>query len=211
MLHSLFLFLHVTAAMGLVAMLAIETASLLSLRNAENGGEIQSAMRGFGIIRPLGTASALAVVLTGGYLASMGWGWRSAWITVTLGSIVGIAIIGARTTGPILARIARETGSRPETTMDLRRDPRLPRSLAVRAAILLGVVFLMTAKPDLEGSLIAITVSLGAGLLVSTTWRRDITPGGALPIPAQRRAWAILDEIHVHRAGARSVHSDWPR
>lgn len=169
MLHSLILFLHVTAAMGLVATLAIEAASLLSLRNANGSREIQSAMRGFGITRPLGAVSALTVVLTGGYLASQGWGWRSGWILVTLGSIVGIVILGLRATGPILARIAREAGPDPETTANLRRDPRLRRSLALRTAILLGVVFLMTAKPDLEGSLIAIAISTGVGLLAPTT------------------------------------------
>jgi hypothetical protein len=39
--------------------------------------------------------------------------------------------------------------------------------MQVRVAIALGIVFLMTVKPDLTGSLLAIGVAAGLGLIVA--------------------------------------------
>jgi hypothetical protein len=63
-----------------------------------------------------------------------------------------------------------------QTTLngDDRRDPLLSASFIMRTSILIGIVFLMTVKPPLEASLIAMTAAVGAGLLaaLSCFWRR---------------------------------------
>jgi hypothetical protein len=51
------------------------------------------------------------------------------------------------------------------------RDPLLSASFIMRTSILIGIVFLMTVKPPLEASLIAMTAAVGAGLLAALRFR----------------------------------------
>ena len=72
----------------------------------------------------------------------------------------------------------------------LLNDPLLGISIQTRVAIALGIVFLMTVKPDLGGSLLAIGVATGLGLL------------SALPLLGRNRAQAEPAEQTGEIAGS---------
>jgi hypothetical protein len=79
--------------------------------------------------------------------------------------------IGAATTGPGIARLQNTLNP------DQGRDPILLASLIIRAAILIGIVFLMTVKPPLGASLIAMATAAGAGFLAALTgFGRPVSP-----------------------------------
>jgi hypothetical protein len=60
-------------------------------------------------------------------------------------------------------------------------DLYLPLSYQVRLAAALGIVFLMSVKPDTMGSLVTIGVALGAGLAMALpSWRRRQPRGPAV-------------------------------
>ncbi|MBA3317238.1 MAG: hypothetical protein H0T50_04010 [Gemmatimonadales bacterium] len=168
MLRSLVLFVHIASSMGLFAALGIEGASLLQLRRASEPARLEAALSGYRWVRPVGGAGMMGTILSGAYLASTAWGWRTAWIDVALGGVVLLAVMGGTMTGLRIARLQK--GVR-DGTVGLpglpARDPVLWLSFRTRVAILIGILFLMATKPGWQGSFVAMAVAVAAGLLAS--------------------------------------------
>jgi hypothetical protein len=104
-----------------------------------------------------------------------------AWIAVSLGALILMAVLALVLSGPRMATIGRaltsETGPVSHTLQSLVNHPLLWISIQTRIAIALGIVFLKTTKPDLAGSLITIGVAIALGL------------AAALPMPRRERAY----------------------
>lgn len=164
-----FVFVHVTAAMGLVAALAIEGALLRQVRRAQpvavgHRGAVDAALDGFGLVSRLGGLSLLAVLLSGGYLAAgLGRAAGGAWIGASLAGLVLVALIGATVTRRGLARL--RAALRTAAPTDVRpSDAGLRAAYQARVALVLAIVCLMTTKPALAGSLLTLGLALaGAG------------------------------------------------
>ena len=60
-----------------------------------------------------------------------------------------------------------ENGGMPPHLHNLLHDSLLWLSIRVRGSIAVGIVFLMTVKPNLIGSLLTMVVSIGLGLVLS--------------------------------------------
>ena len=161
MVRSLLVFIHVSSAMGVVGVLAIEGVFLLQLRRAVNPSQVLIALNAFHVIPRVAIPSLLVTILSGTYLTATVWGWRAAWIDVAFASLIANAVIGATTIGPRIARAGKMLNA------DDRRDPMLWVSFIIRTFILVGIVFLMTVKPPLEAALIAMATAGGAGLLAA--------------------------------------------
>ena len=108
------------------------------------------------------------------YLTATLWGWRAAWIDVALLGLIVTGAIGAATTGPRIARLQKTLND------DDRRDPVLLASFIIRTFMLIGIVFLMTVKPPLEVSLIAMATAGGAGFLAALPWVGRRTSHGSM-------------------------------
>lgn len=169
-LYSIALFLHVVGALLLFVTLTIEGVALGQLRQA---GTTESARRAVGMLplnRIVGPFSALGVLVPGLYMSITSWGWV-AWIVVSLASWVVIALLGAVNGIRILAL---------ERSGDLLggiRNPVFLISWLTRVGIALGVILLMTVKPDTAVSVVAILVAgaagAGLGIALSKTRRRE--------------------------------------
>jgi hypothetical protein len=105
---------------------------------------------------------------------------QTSWIAVALVSLIIVAPLGTALIEPrrrVIDRLAREApdGPLPQTLEQSIHDPILLTALQTIAALLLGIVFLMTTKPSLAGSLIvmlvALALGLASGLLVSRVTR----------------------------------------
>src|SRR5262249_4757482 len=95
--------------------------------------------------------------------------WRGgAWISVRLGTLVLLSVIAMALSRPRLSAIERALTTENESVSpslhDLLHHPLLWISIQTRVAIALGIVFLMTVKPDLRGSLLAIGIAAMLGL-----------------------------------------------
>jgi hypothetical protein len=177
MLRSLFLFLHVTSAMGVFAALGVEAVVLVLLRRAANAADVSTALQGFRLVPPVGGLSLAGTLLTGVYLATTVWRWQGAWIGLGFAGMLLTAVIGATTTGrriPRLAAAASEAARAAPTTrsQDLQRDPVLWASFQARVALLTGIVFLMTVKPSPTGSLVVMAIAIAVGLVAGFMSRR---------------------------------------
>jgi hypothetical protein len=173
--YSLALFLHIVGALGMFVALGLEWTSLNFLRRAATGEQAREWLRVFGSTRWLGPAALVLVLLPGFYMMATTWG-GVAWLLVALGTVVLIAVLGASLTGTRFGPIGRAaaTASGP-LAPDLRQrlnDPLLLLSAQTRGSLLLGIVFLMTVKPGLAGSLITIAIALILGVAATLpAWR----------------------------------------
>jgi hypothetical protein len=177
LLYQFALFLHIIGGFGLVAAITVETVGLRGLRRATQSSEAVVWLRLLRSIVMRLTPSSLGLILvTGLDMVATTWGPRG-WILVALGSLVLLGAIGALGTGRRMARIGpavgRAQGPLSAEVREQLRSPILLMSLRVRLAVVLGVVFLMTAKPSGVASLVVMVVAVAVGLLAGQipTWR----------------------------------------
>jgi hypothetical protein len=180
-LYSVALFLHVLAAFGIVAAMCLELALVLRMRQAETAQQVCDWLNLLRAIRVLSPVSLLVLLVAGFYMASAWDG--AAWVVVAFLTLVFIAIFGA-ITGRALPGIARDLANQNGVlSLDLRERLRHPLPLAsiqIRIAMVLGIVFLMTTKPDM-------TVSIGAIVVAAAL-------GAAFSIPAIKRSEVAVYE-----------------
>jgi hypothetical protein len=184
--YSMSLFLHIVGALGLFAVLGLEWASLYGLRRATVAGQVREWARLLGAPRFVGGPAALAVLITGIHLSATRWGPQG-WIVVGLAGMVVIAVLGAALSGRRAGAIARalpaEDGPISAALRQRLHDPVLTLSVALRTALLLGIVFVMSTKPSTAGALaamgVALVLGLAAALPVWSSGRRPAQLGSA--------------------------------
>lgn len=147
--YSIALFLHIVGALALFVLLTVEG---VTLRQGTTAARFN---------RTFGPISALLILVPGLYMVAAGAGW-AAWVGVGIVSWVLIAVIGA-ITGISLLRG--------------RLSPRLAAiSWSARVGMAVAVVFVMTVKPDLLASSLAVVAGVLAGLAGSLVAARQVQP-----------------------------------
>jgi hypothetical protein len=108
----------------------------------------------------------LVILLTGVFLSIQMSGFASAWLKVTIATFLLLAPLGAAS-GRRIRYVQRLSGNgkmNQSEILDLLRHPLLKISLAIRIAVFLGIVLLVTAKPELPESLAIAGGSVVLGL-----------------------------------------------
>lgn len=184
MQRSLLLFLHVSAAMGIIAAFGVEGVMIVQLRH--DAAAARTVLRNYRYAQRVGAASLILAVVTGVYLASAYWGWRGAWMGVGFLTLVAIAVIGATLTGVPVARAMRSGSESAPTPAYLGFPGKLALSFAIRIALFFGIVFLMTVKPAAPvPALLTILVAAVTGIVIGLPARRR-----ASSAPNERSAMA---------------------
>jgi hypothetical protein len=171
-LYALALFLHVSGAIGTFVSLGIWLFGLAALRRASRVEQVRAIVWLIVIASPLTVLSVLLLGLSGFAMALSTWGIWTPWIAVSLVSVVLIAPIRAFVLDPrmhALLAASRETpaGPLPGALLLRTHDPVLVRATPTLTTILLGIVFLMTTKPQLVTSILVMVLSVVVGLLLS--------------------------------------------
>jgi hypothetical protein len=166
-LYSVAVFLHIVGALGLFAALGLEWAGLQNLRRSVTTDHAREWMKQLTGLRLVERPSTLALLVTGIYMAAVTGGHRP-WIGLGLVGLVVIAALGGLLTnrrlrtvgrvlpkedGPVAAALARQLA-----------DPILRLSASLRTTLALGIVFIMSTKPDRVGVLSALGIALALGL-----------------------------------------------
>jgi hypothetical protein len=136
--YSIALFLHIVGALLLFGLL---TGEGIFLR--------QGGLVGARFNRVVGPISGLLILFPGLYMTASTWGSKG-WILVGLTGWVVIAVVGTFT-GVMLLRGRMSAGT-------------AAVSWTARVGLALGIVFVMTTKPDLLGSAVAVVVGAAIGL-----------------------------------------------
>jgi hypothetical protein len=167
-LYSVALFIHVVGALLLFAAFTAEGIGIFHLRRATTSAQVRDWEGVAGLARVFGPASVVAILLPGIYMMVTTWGWVP-WIAVALFAWFAVALMGA-TNGIRLSLVLRRAVV-DEALIGRIRSRQYVVSWSTRLAIGLGIVLLMTNKPDLVWSLIAIVAAAaiggGAGLVAS--------------------------------------------
>lgn len=172
-LHRLVLFGHVAAMIGLFAALIVEGISLTSLRRATSYEQAREWTGLWSLLVPLGLPSLVAVLASGIYLATTLGVWDSGWARAAIPTLVIVAVAGG-IVGPrrnrLRAAIAMSAGPLPRDLRIQLQQPLFPASWRFRAALIVGLVFDMTAKPDVGGVLLISTAAAVGIVLALPVW-----------------------------------------
>ncbi len=180
--YSIALFFHLVGALGFFISLGLEWASLRHVLRATSAEQVREWLQVPNDMKRVGMISMLILLAAGFYMMATVW-HGVAWIIVTLGAIVLMIILGMAVTGRRMAAIEHkvntEHGPLSFTLHSSLHDPVLWISMQTRVAIALGIVFLMTIKPDFAGSLLTIAAAIILGI------------ASALPLsPRKRAGWS---------------------
>ena len=160
-------FIHIIGALGFFVALGVEWLSLSLARQARTTDQVRERLHISNPVHRIGPLSMLLILISGFYIiaiAKIG----SAWIMVAFGSLIVMVVLGLALSGRRMAAIGRalavEYGPISSSLRDLLHDPLLWLSLRLRVSIAVGIVFLMTVKPDLIGALLTMAVVVILGL-----------------------------------------------
>ena len=166
------LFLHILGALGFFIAVGVFYAAVLGARRAQTAGSIKLwTGAAAGVNRILFPISFLVIVIAGIYMVVTAWGEKAPWAGVALIAfiILGVAatFIQGRRMGALGQRAAGESDSAPVAgaLWTQAHDAVTWVSVNASAAFAIGIVYLMTLKPDALGSVIALLIALVVGLV----------------------------------------------
>jgi hypothetical protein len=170
--YQIALFLHILGALGFFIAMGVLYASVLGVRRAQTAGSIQLwTGAAASVSRILFPISGLVILITGIYLVVVAWGERAQWAGVALIAFIILAVaatvIQGRRMGALGKSAAGASDSAPVTgaLWTQAHDPVTWVSVNASAAFAIGIVYLMTLKPDALGSVIALLIALVVGLV----------------------------------------------
>jgi hypothetical protein len=167
------LFLHFVGMAGLFVGYGLEWIASSLLRRSTNADQARAWLRIYKLSLPISGPGLLLLILSGGYLASVTGGMKHGWISATLLGIVFALGIGFVF---VLPRVRTIRAALPEGNATLSdaglarlQDPLLLTLIRMRGMLALGIVYLMTIKPESLGmSLFYLLGAVVIGLLFST-------------------------------------------
>ena len=174
--YTVAVFIHVVGVLGLFTAMGLEWVLVARLRRIATVEQARDWLSLLGVIRRLSPASLAAILVSGLYMMFSTWG-GVAWIIVAFVAVLLLPPLGM-IAGLRLPRVQRDleghSGPLPAELRQRLDQPLFLASIQIRTAIAVGIVFLMTNKPDALASAIAIAAAIviGLGLSVPTLNRR---------------------------------------
>jgi hypothetical protein len=176
--YAVVLFAHILGMLGLFIAISLQWTSILRLRQAQTIAQVREWMSLTVALRKIPLTATLLILVTGLYMTLTEWSWRIPWIDISLALLIFGSILGTRVNSRRLKAIRRAVMAveNPAEAIPVElqshiNDPILWTSVHTISAMNLGVVFLMTTKPNLVGSLIALVVVLTLGIISAQLWR----------------------------------------
>jgi uncharacterized membrane protein len=174
MVRSLVFFVHILGMLVLFGGMGVEFLILGAVRRSTTQ---EQASPWFSVcaVLPLVFGISVGLILASGvYMMARSELYNSGWVSVSIGSMVLMGILG----GPVIRsrmNAIRQAGLDNGTAATLNRhasDPVVRASLFIRLAVGLAIVYLMIAKPGLSESLVltGVAFALGAAISVGQGW-----------------------------------------
>lgn len=189
-LYNIILSLHIASAVVLIGG-SILVAPMFRgwIRKAERVSEIRRWLIAGKPLAKANPISAIALLATGIYLASVGHWWRAAWVQVAVVLWVVASAVAKKVVEPQMGRIADLAFSSVSEDVSAELDrARNSRLLAIGSDVLLandlGILFLMSNKPGIVGSIAAIVVANALVLGYRVAHERIFERRALTPAPA---------------------------
>ena len=175
--YRLVLFLHLCALLG-----AIGTAALLHFAEARlRAAGTVAAVRMWARLIQRGAKvfplALLVLLATGAYLVDQRWTWGSGWVDASLVGVGVLFVVGAAVIGGRSRALRRELADAPDGAVPARLAQIAREHVGgiaswTNTGLALGIVFVMTTKPALAGSLAALVIAAVLGAVVALRLRR---------------------------------------
>jgi hypothetical protein len=176
-LYVIVLFVHIVGMLALFLAIGVQWIALMRLYNARVVVQVREWVNAIIVLGRIAPVASLLILAAGLYMTFAEWSIATAWIDVSLAAFVLLGVLGSAVNRRKLAAIqsaARQT-SDGVVTSELKlliNDATLRTSVYTSGWLGLGIVCLMTVKPDLIGSLAVMAVSVLLGLLSARIPRR---------------------------------------
>jgi predicted integral membrane protein DUF2269 len=189
-LYTLALIAHILGALGMFIGMGLQWAVVFRLRLARTVDQVREWSGLSRIAGRSGPVSGVLILAAGIYMTVTSWSLTTPWIVVSLVAMLLMIGIGMGVTARRLRAIRRATlageADGAAISPDVARliqEPVLWVSAQMTVGIAVGIVFLMTNKPGLVASLVAMAVALGLGLIagLATVRNRQRSQGSAAP------------------------------
>lgn len=187
--YSIVVFVHVLAAIVLVGSSLFGPVLGLAIRRSARVESLREWAGYFQRVVKLTGPAAGVTLASGLYLGFAGSWWGSGWVEVSLGLFVlaGVGAIGVL--DPTAKRLVAaaedaEPGPVPPELDRVRHDRRTAVVESMMLSTDLAILFLMTNKPGLAGSLAVVGVAWTLGGVLAVREARHDEPSPAAPAPA---------------------------
>jgi hypothetical protein len=167
--YTLALFVHVVGAIGVFVGVGVWLFAAAALRRARHVAQVR-ALAGLTVASGnVAVGGVLLLAVAGAYMALTAWSAQAAWIVVATISFALLAPFGVLVIDPRIRALAKDAAAAPDgplpASLAMRsRDPLVAAGLCTYLGVLLGIVFLMTNKPPLMASVVAMVVATLLGL-----------------------------------------------
>ena len=170
-IYVIALFAHIVGAIGTFIGVSVWLFAAEALRRARTVEQVRILTS---LIQPSGVVAIVSILflgIAGFYMALTAWGEHATWIIVATIGFVLLAPFGAFVIDPRLRDIARAAAAAPDgllpaTLVARTHDPLVGIGLYTYFGVLLGIVYLMTTKPTLATSILAMVIAAALGLAV---------------------------------------------
>ena len=174
--YKLNLFAHFVGLVALFVGYGLEWTASSLLRRSATSDHARSWLRLYKLSLPISGPGLLILILSGGYMASVTGSMKQGWISGSLLAIVFALGIGFVFLLPrvklIRAALPEGNVDLPQTILARLQDPVITTLIRVRFLLALGIVYLMTAKPELLSTSLYILLGfIVVGLLcAASSW-----------------------------------------
>lgn len=169
-MYQVLLFIHIFGVTVMFAGIGITVSMMMGMLSANKVESVRFcsafAVKADGLL----PFSVFLILLPGLYLAYAQWGFKSAWIDVSMVTLIGMTLMGPIINLKRLKAVFSESEKQEGLTVHLVEKVKnkvLWRSVFVMTMLAVGMIFLMALKLDWTGSLVAIVVSAVLGVILA--------------------------------------------
>jgi membrane protein implicated in regulation of membrane protease activity len=164
-IYSLGLFIHVVAVTGLFFGIGLELLHVTSLRRAQTVGQVQQLHIMDAILERLMPAATVLIIASGLFMLIKGWSWSAHWAEVAFVSVVlaaglGSGVLGRKSKAIDVAAHNEPPGPISASLRAQIMDPVLYTATWVLAGLGIGILYLMTNKPETVESIAAMVLAV---------------------------------------------------
>lgn len=172
MLYNLVLFLHVLGVVIMFVAVGITLTAMMGMLQAKKVDDLKVwsslAVKVDGLL-PL---SVIFILVPGLYLVISTWGWKTAWVNLSLVMLIVMTFMGPainlRKLKGIAEAINSETDSIPSIDLQGKvRNKVLWTSVLIMTMLTIAILFLMVVKPAVNGAFLTIIVAILLGVITA--------------------------------------------
>ncbi len=178
MWYTLALFVHILGAIGLFVAVSLIVIAFVRMRQASTLEQIREWASVANLAGKSLIFISLVILAPALYMVILAWGFTTPWVMASLITFVVLAIMGATVNGRMIGWVvAMAQAASPSLVPDTLRAqliaPQLWLAEGVRLMLLVGILCLMTIKPDMLFSLLTLVGMLILGIVLGTISQRS--------------------------------------